>query len=84
MADPFKNEGSSNFLPHLLIALIFYWRPTSLKSVTMATRNAPFSYFEFQNVTDKYLGKVTKLGKLKGFLTFYILGFLGDIFDISD
>ena len=61
MADPFKNESSFNFLRHLLISLIFYWRPTPLKSVTMATINALFPIFEFQNFTNTYLGKVTKL-----------------------
>ena len=59
MADSFKERGF-NFLPHLLISLIFYWRPTPLKSVTMAIRNALFPIFEFQNFTDTYLGKVTK------------------------
>ena len=58
MADSLKNESSFNFLPHLLISLIFYWRPTPLKFVT--TRNALFPIFEFQNFTDTYLGKVTK------------------------
>ena len=43
-----------------MISLIFYWRPTPLKSVTMATRNALFPIFEFQNFTNTYLGKVTK------------------------
>ena len=60
MSDALKNESSFNFLPHLLIPLLFYWRPTPLKSVTMATRNVLFPIFEFQNFTDTYLGKVTK------------------------
>ena len=57
MADSLRNESSFNFLPHLLISLMFYWRPTPLKSVTMATRNALFPIFGFQNLTDTYLGK---------------------------
>ena len=43
-----------------MISLIFYGRPTSLKSVTMATKNALFSLFEFQHFTNTCLGKVTK------------------------
>ena len=60
MADSFKNESSFNFLPQFLISLIFYGRPAPLTSVTMATRNALFPIFEFQNFTDTYFGKVTK------------------------
>ena len=44
----------------LMISLIFYGQPTPLKSFTMATGNALFPIFEFQNFTDTYLGKVTK------------------------
>ena len=58
MADSFKNESSFNFSPQLLLSLIFYWRPTPLKSVIMATRNALFPIFEFRNFTDTYLGKL--------------------------
>ena len=60
MADSFKNESSFNFLPHLLISLIFYWQPTPLKSATMATRKALFAIFKFQNFTNVYLGKMNK------------------------
>ena len=60
MAVSFKNENSFNFLPHLMISLIFYGRPTPLKSVTMATRNALFPNSEFQKFTNTYLGEVTK------------------------
>ena len=60
MAVSFKNENSFNFLPHFMISLIFYGRPTPLKSVTMATRNTLFLIFEFQNFTNTYLRKVTK------------------------
>ena len=52
MAVSLKNESSFNFLPHLMISLIFYGRPTPLRSVTMATRNALFPIFEFENLTD--------------------------------
>ena len=48
------------FLPNLMISLIVYGRLTSLKSVTMATRNALLLIFELQNFTNTYLGKVTK------------------------
>ena len=44
----------------MLVSLISYWRPTPLIPVTVATRNARFAIFEFQNFTDTYLGKVTK------------------------
>ena len=37
-----------------------HFLPTPFKSVTLATRNALFTSFEFQNFTDTYLGKVTK------------------------
>ena len=59
MAVSFKNENSFNFLPHLMISLISYGRPTPFKSVTMATRNALFPILKF-HFTDTYLGKVTK------------------------
>ena len=60
MAVSLKNENGFNFLPHLVISLIYDERPTSLKSITMATRNTLFPIFEFQNFTNTYLGKVTK------------------------
>ena len=60
MGDSFKKECSFNFLPDLMISLMFFWRPTPLKSVTMATRNALFPIFEFQNFPNIYSGKVTK------------------------
>ena len=60
MAVSFGNENSFNFLAHLTIPLIFHGQTTLLKSVTMATRNALYSIFEFQNLTNTYLGKVTK------------------------
>ena len=56
MAVSFKNENSFNFLPHLMILLTFYGRPTPL----MATGNALFLIFGFQNFTNTYFGKVTK------------------------
>ena len=61
MADSFKNESSFNFLPHLLISLIFTGDlRTRLKSVIMATSKALFPILEFQNFTNAYLGKLTK------------------------
>ena len=60
ITDSLKNESSFNFLLHLLISLICYWRPTALKSATMATRKALCPIFEFQNFADIYLGKETK------------------------
>ena len=43
-----------------MISFIFYRRPPSLKSVTMATRNALFPISKFQKFTNTYLGEVTK------------------------
>ena len=40
-----------------MILLIFYERLTPLKSVTMATTNALFPIFEFQNFTNASLAK---------------------------
>ena len=48
MAVSLENENSFNFLPHLMISLIFYGLPTPLKSVTMATRNGYFQFLNFR------------------------------------
>ena len=53
-----KNENSFNFFfPNLMISLIVYGRLTSLKSVTMATRNALLLIFELQNFTNKVFAR---------------------------
>ena len=60
MAVSFKNENCFNFLSHLMISLIFNRRPSPLKPVTMATRNALFPIFELQKFPNTYMGKLTK------------------------
>ena len=61
MAVLFKNENCFNFLSHLNdFAHLLTGRPSPLKPITMATRNALFPIFELQKFPNTYLGKVTK------------------------